>query len=858
MADVVINVGAVSAITAGTGLTGGTITGTGTIAASFGTSAGTICEGNDARLTAPVAPLAHASTHTAAGSDPLTLSQAQITNLGTDLAAKVAGTRQVIAGTGMGGGGALSADVTLNVSYGTSGTTACVGNDARLSNARTPSTHASTHSAGQSDAITITQAQVTSLVSDLAAKALGATTMTAGTGLTGGGDLTANRSFAVAYGTSSTTATVGNDSRLSFIASGTSATSRTLQNKLRDTVSVKDFGAVGDGSTNDTAAIQAALTAAGVTGGNVYVPGTGTFYKITDQLVIPDNVNVYGDGYASKIQQFTILRNIFSAGNDCQISRLHLKMITNTPTTTGGTEILNVNAVFINNKNNVLVENNYINLIDDQIGVQVWYCRQVTIKNNIIFGGNWTSSTGVGPSCGDIVVQGNDLGPGLNNFARILIDGNFCLSNNSQGISISASGIHTEFIVTNNVMTALDPSTCTPTGTWTESTFIAGPPGAGLTRRHGVLCVYLQTTDNAPRSIISNNVIRNTTTTGIYIHKQIYGPLLVSSNVISKTGQLTTLNASAQGGIWCSSNNENLTISNNVVDEQKNPYGAGIMLYTSDTPPAANTGAKIVNNYITNSDGHGILIGHSARDMVISGNTIFNSVNSDIKYEAQAGVTSAGGMFIKDNHIKRTNFNHPAISMNQQDATIPSTVCDNVVIGHDKTTGGSVDAAVLRLNCGIRMLSANRITNVHSNTVTNFRVAVASFPYYSAVDGARVFEVNFDSNVITDCVFGFGLAGLSSAVVIPVANTRFLNVTTKSGADNTVTNSGGGSDVTYICDRNNDKLCVYNLNAAPSVGTWVVGDRVEYTTPTAGGFLGAVCTTAGNAGTWKTFGAISA
>jgi hypothetical protein len=37
MADVVINVGAVSAITAGTGLTGGTITGTGTIAADFGT-----------------------------------------------------------------------------------------------------------------------------------------------------------------------------------------------------------------------------------------------------------------------------------------------------------------------------------------------------------------------------------------------------------------------------------------------------------------------------------------------------------------------------------------------------------------------------------------------------------------------------------------------------------------------------------------------------------------------------------------------------------------------------------------------------------------------------------------------------
>lgn len=260
MADVVINVGAVSAITAGTGLTGGTITGTGTIAANFGTSAGTICQGNDARLSGGGGvPAAHAASHTALGSDPLTLSQSQITDLGTALAAKVATTRQVSAGTGLGGGGALSADVTLNVVYGTSSTSACVGNDARLSNARTPSTHASTHATGGSDVLTLGQAQITNLTTDLAAKALGATTMTAGTGLTGGGDLSANRSFAVAYGTTSTTATVGNDARLSFTAAGTGATARTLQNKLRDMVSVKDFGAVGDGATDDRAAIQAAI-----------------------------------------------------------------------------------------------------------------------------------------------------------------------------------------------------------------------------------------------------------------------------------------------------------------------------------------------------------------------------------------------------------------------------------------------------------------------------------------------------------------------------------------------------------------------------------------------------------------------
>ena len=46
--------------------------------------------------------------------------------------------------------------------------------------------------------------------------------------------------------------------------------------------------------------------------------------------------------------------------------------------------------------------------------------------------------------------------------------------------------------------------------------------------------------------------------------------------------------------------------------------------------------------------------------------------------------------------------------------------------------------------------------------------------------------------------------------------------------------------------------------AAPTTGTWAVGDRVWNTAPAAGGTLGWVCTTAGTSGTWKTFGGIAA
>lgn len=53
----------------------------------------------------------------------------------------------------------------------------------------------------------------------------------------------------------------------------TGSVSRSLASKLSDTVSVKDFGAVCDGTTDDATKVQAALTAMGALGGTLLFPG---------------------------------------------------------------------------------------------------------------------------------------------------------------------------------------------------------------------------------------------------------------------------------------------------------------------------------------------------------------------------------------------------------------------------------------------------------------------------------------------------------------------------------------------------------------------------------------------------------
>jgi hypothetical protein len=150
---------------------------------------------------------------------------------------------------------------------------------------------------------------------------------------------------------------------VSYTPGGTGAVTTNVQTKLRETVSVKDFGATGDGTTNDTSALQTAINYASTNGLTLLVP-EGTYITTTVLTLPTTGSNIVGDVSQPRIKRtgadttpvFQVAQanvggggtfeNLYIDGNNIATEGFNLGRITgaNNGYTSFGTKIINCNV----------------------------------------------------------------------------------------------------------------------------------------------------------------------------------------------------------------------------------------------------------------------------------------------------------------------------------------------------------------------------------------------------------------------------------------------------------------------------------------------------------------------------------
>ncbi len=198
----------------------------------------------------------------------------------------------------------------------------------------------------------------------------------------------------------------------------TGAVIRSFRDKLGDFVSVKDFGAVGDGITDDTAAIVAALAAlAG--GGALYFPA-GTYITTNGLTISNSNLTIYGDGADSVIQcnqTDGIKTNLMRfSGSNVKLEKLKLRRGTNTNAGVGavGEMLWLENTVYNWSIDNCFIDGN----MTGQIARVGYYYTEIACKGEIAtqpqvisIRNNYFTDTGsraTDPRCvRDLIISGN-------------------------------------------------------------------------------------------------------------------------------------------------------------------------------------------------------------------------------------------------------------------------------------------------------------------------------------------------------------------------------------------------------------------------------------------------------------------
>lgn len=592
-------------------------------------------------------------------------------------------------------------------------------------------------------------------------------------------------------------------SLVGFIQAGVGAIARTLQDKVRDTISTKDFGALHDGVTDDTIAIQKALTS-GITRGLEVELAEGI--AMVSSLSITGSLKIRGKGPGSVLKQ-----KVGAAGNTISITGSGMTVVIDGVTFDGQQSLqpalstndaINSHATGVSNGKPFYLEVRNCDFLN------------TPYRGIALYGDNNNATRELG------VFTGNRFRNG---------------STNATNTAYSPIDIHlvdgVEAIVDDNDFT-FDVAPTLPGGrsavvvaqSQTTTAYFAKPTitnnrinyrGVNELASLGAIDLYIWSGD----AVVANNTLTNSTAAAIKF-KGNSNNLSVLNNKIdsyySTGGALTTLSPISLNNPNYGASGNQFLIDGNQISNWNSGLAGIISVETYDSTTFSKN-VVITNNQLTAVTGIGIDI-ENCQDATISGNEI----------DGQGLITSGirvlicdGSIRVRDNKVSGCTL-YDVYCDTPLTATLDLFVTDNTLLGNSGTYS-------IYAHCR------------HANIRQNFITGGVHGVQFGAVASAIV-----DGNV---------LAHMSGTVGFSVSSTA-TNVIARGNAivdsASITTNAfiSAASPTLLINHGNTWNGQATQGTVSPAAGTWAVGDYCRNTAPTATSQLGWVCTTAGTPGTW--------
>lgn len=362
-------------------------------------------------------------------------------------------------------------------------------------------------------------------------------------------------------------------------------------------VNIIDFGAVGDGATNDTTAIQNAINYAETNQSPLYIPEQ--IFVVT-ALTVSNPLKIYGPGTLKRLNALNSAIVSISSGT-VEIDGLTILgpeantkiAVTNQPER--GIEVMGVDTP--SQLSNIVIKNCTINGVAG-MGVWVQYAETVLIENNNVsycgYAGIQLLSVVHGIVTKNRVDNIDSVTSGSPNWYGI------ALSRNAS-VNLSTSARCTNCIVSENIVSNVPQWTGIDAHAALKSCFINNNI---YYCAYGIVLQYDSSSLAFPSSVEE---------------------FIVSGNIIEGAADLTE----NRSGIACigqpSTKNKNIEINNNIL-KNCGSYGNTIgAIYVNDTDSSI-----VSDNTIISSIRHGIGLNGACNNLVIKNNIVNGVVDGDL------------------------------------------------------------------------------------------------------------------------------------------------------------------------------------------------------------------------------------